>query len=746
MKETSHRLSFRPKARIIRTIGDKLISGPEAAVIELIKNSHDADASFVKITFVPPLALDSGALIVQDDGHGMSFDDVRNKWMEPATADKGDRRVSPKGRRLLGSKGIGRFATARLGRYLSLESTGTLNRPDALFSQLETTRIACIDWTIFEAQQYLDSIVFEATISYSEPATGTTLTISNLRDAWTPERIQKLHYELRRLISPIEDPAKAPFKIYLDFSRCDVDTCGLDWVRTLANITQSTTENEKLVLIRPFPLLEASDYVVDGVFDESGHFEGKMTLNRGATQTLPISWTLPPSREEGDASCGIVMLKFHIFDRETEALRITAVKAGFGNLSVKETRKMLDNVAGVAIYREGFRIRPYGDVGNDWLSLDSKRVQNPTMRIGRNQIAGIITIDSEESSDLVERSSREGLEENDNFFRLTSLISDFLAEVVEPRRRVYREAAGLDKAERPDIARAYSQAKLNWIDEFIEKLPDKERQRASERARHESAELTKQISELDAVQAKLQAQVTVGQIIGEVRHQGINPVAYIKQQAGWLKTFAPKIVGALAENDQYKKDYFTSVSGILANAGRLQTLFELLKPLSGAKRSAPRVFSIRHSIEEILALLRNKLESFGIQTFIENEAGEAEALGYEEDMYQALVNIFDNAIYWLTHHKIEMPKIVVKIVPLDHYVTCAIADNGRGISEEFASKVFDVGFSLKPQGTGLGLNMAREALHRSNGKLDLVGSTGGATFLITLPRPKTTALSPLFNS
>ena len=109
------KLRFKPKARIIRTIGDQLISGPEAAVIELVKNAYDADASFVEIKFSPPLQPGAGRISITDDGHGMSLDDIRLKWMEPATASKvKDRRSPSKTRKMMGSKGIGRFAAAKL--------------------------------------------------------------------------------------------------------------------------------------------------------------------------------------------------------------------------------------------------------------------------------------------------------------------------------------------------------------------------------------------------------------------------------------------------------------------------------------------------------------------------------------------------------------------------------------------------------------------------------------------------------
>src|SRR3546814_817309 len=86
------KIQFRPRARIIRTIGDQLISGPEAAVIELVKNSYDADASYVVIKFQPPLVEGDGRIVVKDDGHGMTVDDIQEKWMRSE-----ERRVGKEG-------------------------------------------------------------------------------------------------------------------------------------------------------------------------------------------------------------------------------------------------------------------------------------------------------------------------------------------------------------------------------------------------------------------------------------------------------------------------------------------------------------------------------------------------------------------------------------------------------------------------------------------------------------------------
>jgi hypothetical protein len=89
LKEDVHVANLRPRARIVRTIGDQLISGPEAALIELVKNAFDADSPFVRITITPPGSLQegrqAGEIIVTDNGHGMTAAELVDKWFEPAT-------------------------------------------------------------------------------------------------------------------------------------------------------------------------------------------------------------------------------------------------------------------------------------------------------------------------------------------------------------------------------------------------------------------------------------------------------------------------------------------------------------------------------------------------------------------------------------------------------------------------------------------------------------------------------------
>src|SRR3546814_7240002 len=103
-------------------------------------------------------------------------------------------------------------------------------------------------------------------------------------------------------------------------------------------------------------------------------------------------------------------------------------RAGMGELTATKAHQLLDEVTGVAIYRDGFRVRPYGDLRNDWLTLDTRRVQAPSLRIGHNQVAGYIGVEPQDSSDLIEKSSREGFEETGAFLRLRRLVQRLFAE------------------------------------------------------------------------------------------------------------------------------------------------------------------------------------------------------------------------------------------------------------------------------------------------------------------------------
>jgi len=359
-KKERQTLSFRPRARVIRTIGDRLIGGPESAVIELVKNSHDADAKWVRVKFLPPLDNSAGKITVEDDGHGMSLDDIRDKWIEPATTDKTDRKMSPGGRKFLGSKGIGRFAAAKLGKWLELRTTASNESTEG---PLETTVIENIDWDLFDEVKYLSDIEFDYETPEPECSAGTVLTISGLVDVWSRKKLEILYQEMRRMLSPLHVSGDSDFAIYLDLSECTPETCGFDGSAIVNG--DDPAKDDELHRVKPFPLLTSCDYEVSGSFSPDGTFDGTMAIHRGDLKSEKIDLKVPLDAKAGDKHCGTVLVHFFIFDRDENAIKIGMKRAGMGTLTTKQARQILDDISGVAIYRDRFRIRPYGDEEND---------------------------------------------------------------------------------------------------------------------------------------------------------------------------------------------------------------------------------------------------------------------------------------------------------------------------------------------------------------------------------------------
>lgn len=720
-------IQFRPRARIIRTIGDQLISGPEAAVIELVKNAYDADASRVVVKFIPPLELGAGRITVSDDGHGMTIADIQDKWMEPATSSKIAKRRSPnKNRVMLGSKGIGRFAAAKLGQVMELTTIS-----DRAGDRTEVL-IPCIDWSVFNGDAYLSDIRIDYLSQPTAEATGTTIEIVGLNESWSAAKMGRLLLELRKLISPIpraED--EEAFKIFLDLSACTEASSSFDG-RTILGAAAEVEGNPLSGFeVVPFPLLTACDYEVDGYFDDAGTFHGTMQIKRANQGPTPIVLGVPLRQDE--ESCGRVDVRFYVFDRETDIIKATMQKAGMGEITVRDARRILDEVAGIAIYRDGFRIRPYGDAANDWLTLDTRRVQDPSLRIGQNQIAGFLGVETQDTSSLVEKSSREGFEQNAAFARLTRLIRELLAQVVEPRRQRFREDAGIARRNTTSFEEIRKLGQLNKIRALVNGLPSDRREHALAVIDEQEAALRDRISQIEERQRILEAKSSLGAIVGEVLHEGGPHANYVALTGAWLVRNYDTLFTTGPQADKVKKEYSKKLSLTAESGEKLRGLVATLRPLSGGKRPAPAIFNPVNVVKDAAAVF----DSHNIPVTFLNPEKVSEAVGYKGDLSTAVVNIVGNAVHWLEQTRTPEPNITIAMAKAGDDFLVVIDDNGPGVPPEFVERIFEVGFTTKDEGTGWGLNIAREALARSDATLGYDREyEGGARFVIRFPALK----------
>jgi len=727
---------LRPRARIVRTIGDQLISGPEAALIELVKNAFDADSPAVGITIIPKGGEHPfGKIIVQDHGHGMTYDDVVNRWFEPATDEKLKRITSPRGRRLLGAKGIGRFAASRLGTRTKLITISKVE-PD-IYSQVTVE----IDWDQFSSDKYLDELEIPIVNEFCEKSTslhtGVELQIENLRDVWTQKKIEGLIRELRRVATPSDETEK--FEIHLDLSAIKVETSGFDGSTLMSemnsNLLDPNQEPTSLTstLIVPFRIHEYADYRLQGRFSELGDFEGLFSIVKGDDK--PIALKVPGAPLLADEMpCGAIDVGINVYDRESESVEALFTRMGldFEKIGIRAARNILTDNAGISIFRNRFRIRPYGEPENDWLELERQRVQNPSKKLGLTQVSGRVTIQDEVTSQLIERSSREGLEHNGAFERLKNLLQGVLIHV-EERRLAFRENAGLSRKIAGDVSRVKDLANLQNTRKAIASIPAKDQPTILRAIERDQKALTDSLEELDAYQKLLQSRSALGLLVARVIHEGrrfLNPLAASTRLLGEQRDalLANTTRGELARNQLPQH-----LEIITQGAKSLGKLFKQLDPISGRRRGRPSNFKVQTVVENTIELLQISIEkaNIGVQPSVTDALI---AYGYPEDMQAALLNLLENAIYWVSTKKDGDREIRISGTTSAARILIAVTNNGPHIDEEYIPRLFSAGFSLKSDGTGIGLTIAREACRASKGDLQFVSNATDTTFLIDLPK------------
>lgn len=726
---------LRPRARIVRTIGDQLISGPEAALIELVKNAFDADSPTVHISINPSSNLsfkNAASIKVTDYGHGMSSSELLGKWFEPATSDKVARKTSPLyGRTMLGAKGVGRFATARLGRRLTLGTVSDV-------AGVKEASTIVVDWDLFEQALYLDEINIEI---YTRPGIendvcGVVLEISELRDEWTKRQLELLVRELRRLASPIKY-REDDFKVFLDLSGFQKDTHGFDGQSIVSGVFGAVGNDEDFdpTEIRPFAINKIFHYMVEGEFDENGQFTGFFVNNRGdgKRQVFNVSSTSLTSEER---SCGPVSLRLNVYDREGEAVVELFEKLGLGAIGRLDAKKVLDENIGIGIYRGGFRIRPYGDAETDWLELERLRVQNPSKKLGLNQVWGTVEIRRESVSGLIERSSREGLEHNGSFVRLKRQMMELLTHV-ESLRQDFRQAAGLSRRALTDTDTVKSKANLSATTRAVANLPEKYRGKIERAIKVDSLALKTSIAELETYQQALSSRSTLGMVVAQILHDGRRFLSDIASRSKRLSSGASRLQEDSSFGSHFRSVFEKEALSINHSSSQLSKLFKALDPISGRKRGRPKQFKVLDVIERCLGLFSDNTTEASIQVILPDADIDSSVIGYESDLMAALINIIDNAIHWLSVSSTESKLLIFAVSESKKYVRVSVSNNGLPIPDSFHNRLFNPSFTLKTEGSGIGLAIAREAMRASKGDVAFDPDSDQTTFVIEMQRAHT---------
>lgn len=412
---------FKISSGLKNLIGSELITDNFVAVFELVKNSFDARASEVKITF-ENIYSDNAKIIIQDNGKGMDYDDLINKWLFVAYSAKrdGTEDSNKQINYYAGAKGVGRFSCDRLGRYLNLVTIK--DKPNAKIENL------FIDWKKFEEDQKKEFIKIPVDHNVLSKAPynlkkGTVLEISGINpEEWNRDNFIKLKDKLSKLVRPDlnKNKKQKPFKILLEVEA--------EKQNDLKEIETNRAKGEGYVYRNT-----VNGEIENFIFDE---------LDIRTTKIISAV-----STDGKYVSTKLVDRENYIYEikekNKYDLLEGISIQLYFLNRAAKNifTRKMgieAVNYGSVFVYKNGFRILPFGEPRVDILGIDARALQGFSRYIGTRNLIGQIEIFGE-NKELRETTSRDGGlvktktygELVDYFFELLRRLEKYVVEVTD---------------------------------------------------------------------------------------------------------------------------------------------------------------------------------------------------------------------------------------------------------------------------------------------------------------------------
>ncbi len=378
-KET---LSFKISSGLKNIIGKDLVGNKYVAIFELVKNSYDANAEHVTISYLRD-ENNKPSLIISDDGIGMNYNDLINKWLFVAYSEKNKRNrpanyIKNIERTFTGAKGIGRFSCDRLGENLTVY---TKKKNENIAHCLE------INWSSFDENdqnQFINIPVDYSTEEYlpNNAEKGTILKISNLREEWSRNDFIALRHSLEKLVSPDLDKNIKPFCIKLNVPEFTEQDSYEKEIGNLQNVINGIIENKLIEQLK----LKTIDIEVN--ISEDGREISTSLYDRNVFILKII--------EHNSQFALLKNIKCHLVYLNRAAKLTFTYKMGFP----------CKDYGSIFIYKNGFRINPYGEPGQDFFGIDSRKAQGYNRYLGTREIMGRIQILGD-NDDFTETSSRD---------------------------------------------------------------------------------------------------------------------------------------------------------------------------------------------------------------------------------------------------------------------------------------------------------------------------------------------------
>lgn len=710
-------IPFKFHPRVFAALGADLVTSDVVAVIELVKNAYDAFATRVDVRF--STGKDGQPMLeIEDNGSGMSRKVIEDVWCLVATPFREDETKARRGRdarRVTGAKGLGRLSAARLGRQLEmLTKTG-----DGECWQVE------LAWADLSLAATLDDCAVQVRTGDAEELkeeSGTRLRILGLNTDWreadakTPEKkIDELEEGLSRLNPPFERVDN--FQVFL---------------------TRPGRDSQPVEISRS-DLLDNPIYRIEGRLSSEGRlsyrYEYRPLSGRGRKHNQELRWPTilddlkrNPSRaerlSEKKPSCGPFAFEIRAWELDSDSVAQTVEHFGLRNRSAM--RSEIRTFKGISLYRDGLLVLPKSENTRDWLGLDLRRVSKVGSRLSTSQIVGYVGISADSNPGILDTSDRERLARSPKVEEFEALLGYIVSLLENERDQDHAEA----EPEATDLFRELSAESLVA---------------ATQELIQESASVSEVLPlvarfEKDLEKTRKKIERTFGHYsrlatIGLLAQQLVHEVGHNSSIIHEFLELAKEHFAAVGDATVELRRFLQLAESALAS---LQRLAERFRPLANRNFiRGRRTASLRETLETCLEARKQEIERRNVK--VETRLRGPDTLQVDPgELYAVLINLIDNALYWLGRlpdGRDRLLRVDATLPAIKGRIQCSVHDSGLGVPKQYHDRIFWPGFTRRPNGFGMGLTVAGEIVAGHGGTLRILedGTLGGASFAFDLP-------------
>lgn len=667
--------TFAITPRVIAHLGEDLIKNENIALVELVKNSYDAQATFCEVEFFF-IGDELSKITITDDGVGMDLDTIENAWLVIGTDNKKKQLEHPSSGRLpLGEKGIGRLGVHKLGRKIQIQTHK--------FGYNEV--VIDIDWTKLEKANSIDDFPIQVTeqIPSSLPIPhGTKITISDLKGDWNRRKLRNVYRDLASLNSPFNERTDS-FVVEVKSN-----TNVFEGLPPIADILKVAMYRGHCVIdgdeIKDFyyqftpweSLSNIQGREVRALSEEDKYLKRRKDIatSRNRNKIVLEDFSL------SDYKIGKIILDFFIFEKDTAVFSFMNMERTILNSYLREN-------SGVRVYRDGVRIYNYGEKDSDWLSLDLNRLKRAGDNISNNIIIGSVGISRRESTDLKEKTNREGFIENEAYFAFVDAVTYALDLITRYRNTDKRRLINVYKKDKRVI-----EPVLSDLNSAVEIIKDKV---SDEKAREDILHYLNRVND---------QYIEVRDILIRSANAGLNLGGVIHD----MEKQVDALISCIENNN------FESVKNIALNLEHIISGYTVF-----LKKTSIKTTNVSTIVSAVIDNNKFRFADHRIKIYSNRKNVDFEAKLSQTESIGALTNLIDNSIYWVSQSRQDDRKIYVYITDeIDNYISIVVCDNGCGFKmpPEQALRPFITGKPLNT-GMGLGLHIAHEVMQAMKGKL-----------------------------